>query len=142
MKEKTLKIKFKNSRFVIAFDSRSFTLRKENKPNDKFPTPLGYHISIYSLANVAFKQAFATINGDIEPKKFLLKVKELWEKDVLPFLDTMHAEQKKLTEEQSKLLKELIVNKEEVKDYKKLVELVYDGKNAQAKTLATKIKEG
>ncbi|MGI4991047.1 hypothetical protein ACRXCV_00325 (plasmid) [Halobacteriovorax sp. GFR7] len=133
MAERTLRLKFEGTPYVVLVDSRSFTLRRENKPNDKFPTPLGYHRSLKTMSDVLIKQHFVQVKGDMTVKEAVADIATLWDNELLPFLEACH-------QEQAALLREVYFAHEKVTELNKLVELVNSGKLQQAKTLARKLK--
>ena len=132
--ERTVRMKFMGTPYLIVIDSRSFTLKKTTGKDDKFPTPLGYHQSPFSMASVLIRQGFLQVKGDYTVKTFAKKMNDMWNTDVFPFLDAMHKEQKALSME---ILKERTAV---TQDHQKLVDLVVSGKTAEAKKLAAKIK--
>lgn len=135
MAERNIKLKFMGTPYLVLIDSRSFTLRKENKPNDKFPTPLGYHRSVFTLCECLMRQGFHEVKQDYTVKTFVKQVWRMWTEDIKPFLEVCR-------DEQNALSREILVQLRTNEDLGKLVELVHAGKTAQAKTLADKIKQG
>lgn len=121
MAERNIKLDFKGTSYIVIIDSRSFTLKKENKPNDKFPSPLGYHRSMVTLVDCLFRRGFMQVGKDSTIVKFAKDFKQMWEKDIKPFILTISENQQEL---QQQLISE---SKKTNQQYKKLAKLVNDG---------------
>lgn len=134
MANRLVKITFLDSPYIVTVDNRSFTLKKENKPDDQFPTPLGYHRSLFTLADCLFRRGFVQVKGDLAAKEFTENVKQMWEGDIKPFILELSESQNELTEQ---LISE---SKKTNQKYKKLAELVRDGDYQGAAKIAKTIE--
>lgn len=99
MAERKVKMKFLGTPYVLFIDHRSVTLKRENKPNDKFPTPLGYHRSFSSLVDTLFKLGFTQVKNSPKVKTFAEDFRKMWLEEVKPIILEIQENQSELTRE-------------------------------------------
>lgn len=99
MAERKVKMKFCGTPFILTIDHRSVTLKRENKPNDKFPTPMGYHRGFFTLVDTLYKYGFSQVKGDLTVKTFAADIRKMWLEEIKPFILEVQENQSDLTKQ-------------------------------------------